>query len=317
MTFERWEGLLLFGILIPYTAAVVLAYRRARRDFTSVIGGGTASGGRGLGFSLRWAACSAAVGVALAGLIFAFAGPRWGKSMVERTYRGREVVFCIDISNSMTVSDIGPSRLGKVKDFVRRVVAEDPSMQAGVAVFKGAGELTVPVTGDLGAVAGFVDSLSPGIQTTPGTDIEDGLAEAVQGFPENSAKKGYIFLFTDGESTTGKPLRLTELFRKRNIKLYVFCSGTERGANLRLPSGKIRNTKARPAELQKIVEAFGGEFFSLAAEGAWTAYRSRRDDRGEEGTFTMTETVPRDRYALFLVIAFAAMTAYGVIRIWP
>lgn len=313
MNFQRWEMLLFLGLLIPYTAVIISAYRKAKKGFESITG----PRGRGIRFSGRWAGCGITAGIALAGLIFALAGPRWGESTVERSYQGRQVIFCIDISNSMTVSDVGPSRLGTAKEFIRRVLVEAPEMQAGAAIFKGTGVLTVPVTDDHDAVADFVDSVSPALQTAPGTNIESGLAEAVRGFPPNSPEKRYIFLFTDGESTAGDPLKLEETIRKRNIGIWIFCTGTEEGVPLKLETGEIRNTKARPAELEKIAETFDGEFFSLAGEDIWPDYTSRMAGQGSEGEFSRTETIPKERYALFIILAFAAMTAYGVIRIWP
>jgi len=62
-------------------------------------------------------------------LIIALAGPRWGSHYQEVKQKGVDIVLTVDVSPSMQVTDVKPSRLAlakrKVQDFLRVVMGDD------------------------------------------------------------------------------------------------------------------------------------------------------------------------------------------------
>jgi hypothetical protein len=81
-------------------------------------------------------------------------------------------------------------------------------------------------------------------------------------------------LFSDGEYHSGNPLAAAEEARSAKIPVYVVALGTEEGALIELPGGRVLlDGKGNPVvsrprieELERIAEISGGRVFRLLEE---------------------------------------------------
>lgn len=268
---------------------------------------------------------SLAAGVLAVFLLFGFCacgiavfGPGWGKKKIERIYAGKDIMFCVDISNSMTARDVGDGRLALAKVVVQNMISEYEEASFGITIYKGEGSVAVPLTQDMFFLQGFVESLHPGYSTVPGTNVEKGLSAAARGFSEKRPGKRYIFLISDGEGLEGNPFSSTLRDTLFGTEVWTFLSGTPGGGTVRMRDDNNIQTKADPDYMQRIAETYGGRYFDLGKDGWWERFTKAFSDEPQSGKGVgFTYTAAR-RYRFFLLLGAGFLLIYALLRsfIW-
>lgn len=161
----------------------------ARRD--QVLLGQRRSGQRRLGIALRLAA--------FALLAIGAAGPEWGTQVVRRSASGSDVVLAIDVSTSMDVRDVAPSRLEEARREALAVLDRLEGSRIGVVAFAGDAVRLCPLTLDRAAVRLVLESITSFSVSQPGTDLGRGLRMAMKVLPGGRRSEQIIVLWTDGE----------------------------------------------------------------------------------------------------------------------
>ncbi len=309
MNIDYPRTLYLLFILLPVTVLIIQAWRRSSSALVRFIGELPA------GYQRSWPGHLVLVLLIVLGSIGALSGPRWGRGEIYRTYRGIEIIFCIDISNSMLAEDLGTARLVAVRDFVYRTLAEQPEALAGVVLFKGEGILTIPLTMDHHVIRDFTDAVSPALQTVPGTNIEKGLIASLKGFPPGSARRRMVFLLTDGETTGGDPRRVVPLLRETEASVWSFITGTAEGGEITLDSGETRVSRADTSALVEITEQPECELFRLDDPRWMDLYLEKLSSLTEGSNRVTARQVTKERYYLLLLAVIAAFIGCSFIRI--
>jgi Ca-activated chloride channel family protein len=265
----RWPFLLWALLLIPVAVAAYagLEWRRvraARRFATPAMLPNvmpSIGGRRYLVAALQLAA--------LVVLITSVARPQIASSVPrERT----SVVLVMDSSDSMTETDIAPSRLEAARRAAKLLLDElPPGFPVGVVSFDRKARILNAPTIDRNAVRTALDSL----ETHVGTAIGDGLTRALELPTGESAGRRpapVLLLLSDGNNTTGEvaPLDAAERARKRGVRIHTVSLGAMASSD-----ELAHATGRRPpneAMLRAIAEATGGEYASApsAAELAAT-----------------------------------------------
>jgi Mg-chelatase subunit ChlD len=182
----------------------------------------------------------------------------------------QQIVFLIDVSDSMKESDLGPSRLDLAKktitDLLRQTVdtAETVSTtsqgmvlqyRVGVTPFADKGlteKYGVPPTADLDKVARVVNALS----TRPNTYIGKGLKEAAQQLGKDG---GIIVLLSDGKDHSGRnspdhPLRILGNIKEQgNIVIHTIGIGAP------------GQEEFDESLLQKLSQRTGGDYYHASS----------------------------------------------------
>jgi Ca-activated chloride channel homolog len=73
-----------------------------------------------------------------AGMLFsviALTNPQWGEKKEEKKVERTDIYIALDISNSMNVTDIAPSRLEKAKKFVSDLILAQKNNRIGIIFF--------------------------------------------------------------------------------------------------------------------------------------------------------------------------------------
>src|SRR5690606_31540168 len=94
-------------------------------------------------------------------LILALAQPQWGHEEETLQLSGLDIFVVLDVSNSMMVEDVVPSRLKKAKHLVRSFLEELSGDRVGVVAFAASSFIASPLTNDLSYVRETVDVLGP------------------------------------------------------------------------------------------------------------------------------------------------------------
>ena len=142
--------------------------------------------------------------VALAGLLVSFAGPHARFSVPKDR---ASVMMVIDVSGSMSVADIQPSRIEAAKQAAQSLVNSLPSgASIGLVAFSSRADLLTPLGTDRQQLLPAISSLTPG----GGTALGDGLMLALDQLEAASSQSSQptpslIVLLTDGAANRGVP----------------------------------------------------------------------------------------------------------------
>ncbi|MDR1220876.1 MAG: VWA domain-containing protein [Treponema sp.] len=199
-------------------------------------------------------------------VIIALAGPRWGARSVVEYKRGVDVVFAFDVSRSMEIADIEPSRLGKAVSVARETVALVGNARVGAAFGKGRGVLALPLTWDINAVLIFLDSILTGVQTGTGTNLESLIDASSGAFLSSLPAKRLIALFSDGESLSGSLQVAVDRARNEGVSVVALGFGTEKGGVVPQRITLDRETGEPAVEREVIVSVRDTEALRNAAE---------------------------------------------------
>jgi Ca-activated chloride channel family protein len=165
----------------------------------------------------------------LALLLLALAGPRWGQQYQEVSRKGVDIMVLVDVSRSMMVQDVKPSRLERARreivDFLKVVEGD----RVGLTAFAGAAFVQCPLTLDYAALKMFLTALAPGVIPVPGTDLGEAIRTTMTAFDFERATDKVMVLITDGEDNEGGGLAAAAEAARQNVKIFIFGIGEPSG----------------------------------------------------------------------------------------
>ena len=167
---------------------------------------------------------------ALAMVIFMMARPQFGSKMETVKRQGVEAVVALDISNSMLAQDVTPSRLEKSKKLISRLVVTFNNDKVAMIVFAGEAFTQLPITSDYVSAKMFLETISPSLITTQGTDIRAAIDLAMKSFTPNQEVGRAIVLITDGENHEGGAMEAARAAAEKGVRIFVLGVGSPDGA---------------------------------------------------------------------------------------
>ena len=179
-------------------------------------------------------------------LLLALAQPHWGRAWKEVRKHSRDVLVCLDISESMRATDLLPSRLERAKQKIVTLVDNSPGDRFGLIAFTGAAGLQCPMTLDHGYFKAVLNALDTDSISREGTDIAAALAAAVEVFEDEDAKNDEfardtraILLISDGEEVSGDAVEIAKQ-ASDFCRVYVIGVGDPDGAEITIPTWMTR-----------------------------------------------------------------------------
>ena len=141
-----------------------------------------------------------------------------------------ETVVALDISNSMLAQDVTPSRLEKSKKLISRLVETFNNDKVAMIVFAGEAFTQLPITSDYVSAKMFLETISPSLITTQGTDIRGAIDLAMKSFTPNEGVGRAIVLITDGENHEGGAIEAAQEAAKKGMRVFVLGVGSPDGS---------------------------------------------------------------------------------------
>ena len=140
-----------------------------------------------------------------------------------------DVIFLVDVSNSMNSNDIEPSRLEQAKLILNKTLNQLGEERVGIVVFAGEARTMMPLTTDYSSVDIYLENLGSDLIKRQGTDFLLAMEET-----EKKLKKGVsglkkVILISDGEDNEGNHDAAVNLAQKNNIVVTSVGIGTEEG----------------------------------------------------------------------------------------
>ena len=231
-------------------------------------------------------------------LIFSIVDIVGGKEEIKSSQRINNVIFMLDVSNSMNAEDIQPNRLLTAKNIMINTMQRMTNDRVGIVVFAGDAVSIMPLTTDYGAAETYLSGIETDMMKIQGTDFLKAVEVTVKKFkniPKGSRK---VVLLSDGEDNEGNDKKAAELAKKEGISVVSVGVGTDEGAPVpeyvfgQLMGYKInrmgqtvisqRQTKA----LEKIASETGGAY--IDGNSLEEATKQTMDELNKKTTFSKT-----------------------------
>ena len=261
------------------------------------------------------------LGLALLLFVIALARPQSGHSQQEVVSRGVEVIFAVDVSESMLSEDINPNRLGQVTQEMGRLIELLQGNKMGIVAFAGSATLLSPLTTDPAALRLYLDSLSPLSVSSQGTNFTQALAESKEAFARGGlgAENGVtrvIVIFSDGEDhEAGAEAKAREL-KKEGITIYTIGYGTPEGGRIPIRdqfgmlrgfkkdrSGQEIRTTFNSETLEGLAQAGGGVFYASQFGGPHLQNLQQDMAQLQQSEFNSSFVMDyEERYQIFLFL---------------
>jgi Ca-activated chloride channel homolog len=208
--------------------------------------------------------------VALAAIVVGVARPH---ATVSVRREEATVLLAIDVSRSMSATDVKPSRLAAAEsaagEFLRKVPGK---YRVGLISFGSRAVLVVPPTQNRDDVRAGLASLRTGDGTALGDAIVLGLATARrQRAPDGAALPTSMLVISDGAAEGGrvKPETAAQQAKAEHVPVSAVVVGTAHGiVTQKLPGGYTQQIRVppSPATLAGIARTTGGQLFSATTD---------------------------------------------------
>ncbi|MBO4282282.1 MAG: VWA domain-containing protein, partial [Bacteroidales bacterium] len=178
-------------------------------------------------------------------LVIALANPQMGTGVEKGKRRGMDLMFCVDVSNSMLARDYTPNRLAAVRQGMLSLVDRLGGDRIGLVVFAGKAFVQLPVTSDYAAARMFISAMSTRSVSEQGTDLAGAIDKAaVSMLPsEGSAQAGkaskvgkVMVVVSDGEDHAEDAVEMAQAAAARGITIYTVGIGSAQGEPI--PAGE-------------------------------------------------------------------------------
>ena len=254
---------------------------------------------------------------ALALLLFALAGPKWGFHWEEVHREGVDIIVALDTSRSMLAEDVKPNRLERAKLAVQDLVKQLRGDRIGLVAFAGSAFVQCPLTLDYEAFSESLRAVEVGIIPKGGTAIGEAIAAAVQAFEGHQGKHEALILITDGEDHEGQIDAAAKQAADQGIKIYSVGIGTPEGelipvtvdgqqAFLKDRKGQVVKSRLDDDALKKIATDTNGAYVhadgpTLGLDVVYSDYVGKMEKRELKSTM---ERRFEERFQIPLLLAF-------------
>ena len=223
------------------------------------------------------------------------------------------VVLAVDVSASMTATDVSPSRIdaavAAASDFVDGVPAR---FQLGLVAFDGTARVLATPTEDHDAVRAALHQLTPGEGTAAGEGIAAAL-DAIDASVQGAGVSGQdlpasIVLLSDGATTVGRPVE--EAAREaadRSVPVSTIAFGTDNGTVV--VGGEVVPVPADRQTMEAVADITGGT--AAEAETAGELHDVYDDIGARVGSVVEQRDIARTFLgAAFVVLLAAVATSF-------
>ncbi|MEW8586502.1 MAG: VWA domain-containing protein [Candidatus Thiodiazotropha sp.] len=204
-------------------------------------------------------------------LVFALAGPRWDYSDIEAFSPASDLVVLMDISRSMNVADVPPSRLARARQEVQDLVLLNRELRIGMIAFASVPHVVSPITEDSQSILNALPAVSSELANLQGSRLIAALERAEQLLgSEGSGNARSILLISDGDFDEPELTQWIRTLADEGIVLHILGIGTTGGGPvparigqsdlMRERNGKIIESRLNEGLLQQLAQAGGGYY---------------------------------------------------------
>ena len=201
------------------------------------------------------------------------AGPAWQQLPQPVHKQDSALVVVLDLSPSMLAEDISPNRLVRARYKLIDILTRRTEGVVGLIVYGGDSHTVSPLTEDSNTIVSMVPILEPNLLPEAGSNVEEGLASAIDLAVAGGYQQANILLITDGIDKSAFNNITPIIADEGNYRLSILGVGTPDGAPIPSPaggfvkkSGNVIVAKLNVGALRKIAANNGGSYQTLSAD---------------------------------------------------
>jgi len=216
--------------------------------------------------------------------VLASAGPQFGTRMEEVKVEGIDVVVAMDVSNSMSCTDLKPDRMEVARRAMARLIDRLQGDRLGIIVFAGEAYVQLPITTDRAAAKLFLNTIGTYSVGTQGTAIGAAIQLAQESFDTEGSGGRAIIVITDGENHEDDALGAARRAAEMGIVVHTVGMGTPQGGPIPIKKGKQVTGFHKDRDGTTVITRLDEEMLrSIAAAGGGTYVRASERASGLEG----------------------------------
>ena len=200
-------------------------------------------------------------------LVLAMAGPRWDFTDVQLFRPGTNLVVLFDISRSMDVADVQPTRVARAQQELADLLDRNRGIRIGVIGFASIAHVVAPVTEDMNSIRRVLPALDSRLVQLQGSRLVNAFeraAELIAGQPAESVNS--LLIITDGDFDEPDLAPRLQAFAAAGVRVHVLGIGTPEGDAvpdrndiwIRDNSGQVVVSSLNEPLLKLMAEAGGG-----------------------------------------------------------
>jgi Ca-activated chloride channel family protein len=200
-------------------------------------------------------------------MVLAMAGPRWDFTDEQLFRPGTNLLVLFDISRSMDVTDVKPSRLARGRQELEDILNQSRGIRVGLIAFASVAQVVSPITEDMNGIRRVLSALDTRLVRLQGSRLSfalDRAKELIAGQPAESVNA--LLIITDGDFDEPGLEEKLRSFADAGVRVHVLGVGTPEGGEvpgnnnspLMARNGKPVISALNEPELKALANAGGG-----------------------------------------------------------
>jgi Ca-activated chloride channel family protein len=236
--------------------------------------------------------------------------------------KGADLMICLDVSNSMKATDLSPNRLEKAKMAISKLIDKLNGDRLGIIIFAGEAYVQLPITTDYSASKLFLESISPEMIPTQGTNIGAAIDLSMESFGKDEGKNKAIIIITDGEDNESNGAAAAQRAADKGVAIYTIGMGSPDGAPIPIYVNGSREGFKKDKEGNTIVTRLNEQTLrDIAVAGNGIFVRATNSDAGLNNVLNAIDKLEKkqfeskmysdyeDRFQWFISVAFLLLLA--------
>ena len=166
-------------------------------------------------------------------MVLAMAGPRWDFTDVQLFRPGTNLLVLFDISRSMDVTDVKPTRLARGRQELEDILNENRGIRVGLIAFASVAHVISPITEDMNGIRRVLSALDTRLVRLQGSRLSfalDRAKELIAGQPAESVNS--LLIITDGDFDEAGLEEKLRAFADAGVRVHVLGVGTQEGGEV-------------------------------------------------------------------------------------
>jgi Ca-activated chloride channel family protein len=250
-------------------------------------------------------------------LILAMARPLGSEKFETYEASGVDIVFALDVSQSMQAEDMQPTnRLTVTKLVVSHFIEKLQFDRVGIVAFAGDTSVQCPLTLDHDTAISFLNAMDYDVVKKNGTNLAEAILTANDRFVEDKNVARVIIVLTDGEEQEGKAVEAARKVAEGGTRIYTIGIGNTTGVPIPVGrtmfgkpvykrfKGKIVYSKLEEKTLKDIAYVTGGKYYHVTDDKTLLAVLNEIRNMDKRMIRISQKAIRSEIFQYFLIPAF-------------
>jgi len=230
-------------------------------------------------------------------IVIGMSDPQTGSKLEKIKRKGVDMVFALDVSNSMMAQDITPNRLERAKQAIIHLLGKLENDRVGLITFAGKAYVQMPLTTDYSATRLFLSNINPGMIPVQGTAIGDAIETSASSFGNTKQSKA-IIIITDGENFEDDATGAARSAASKGIRVYTIGIGLPEGAPIPMYSGSTQIGYKKDASGATVITRLNESMLQeIAKAGKGIFVRANNSQSGVQEVFDQINKLEKSEYS--------------------